>query len=269
VARTYEFNRIVGIDTFFVTLPGRSPIPIMNVVDHWTNFQLARVIEEPFTSESMWKCFANSWISPFGAPEVILCDGGPEFQSYFERSAELCGVFLHVINSESPWQNGKAARHGGLVKDLLAKAGEEDVVQDARDLGILLAQIVSQKMLEFPEAAIPLSSLCLERELEFRRPCVKRMSPMTWACKSVSSQARTRTRRPLHSARLVFSVRRPGNFQFTATLTSALSELSRPPSTGPETSSGANGCMCGEGPRSGLIVSREPLFAIDGAVREL
>jgi hypothetical protein len=117
----------------------------MNVVDHGTNFQMAKVIEEAFTSENLWKSFANSWISPFGAPELILCDGGPEFQSYFERSAELSGVFLHVISSESPWQNGKAERHGGLVKDLLAKACEENVVQDTRDLATLLAHVLSQK----------------------------------------------------------------------------------------------------------------------------
>jgi hypothetical protein len=114
----------------------------MNVVDHGTN--LAKVIEKPFTSENMRKLFANSLIFPFVAPEVIFCDGGPEFRSYFERSAELSGIFLHAVNSESPWQNGKTERHGALIEDLLAKACEGNVVQDSRDLSTLLTQVLSQ-----------------------------------------------------------------------------------------------------------------------------
>eukprot|EP00969_Alexandrium_andersonii_P181261 8008704-Alexandrium_andersonii.AAC.1 len=85
------------------------------MVCHGTNFQQVRRLEQP-TSEAAWRCFNGSWIAYFGAPEVLLCDGGPEFMKTFTDGAEMWGVMMHVCNSESPWENGRAERHGGWVK---------------------------------------------------------------------------------------------------------------------------------------------------------
>ena len=49
------------------------------------------------------------------------------------------------VDADAPWQNGKCERHGGLVKDLLAKGLETEVVFTPDDLEDLLAEIVSLK----------------------------------------------------------------------------------------------------------------------------
>ena len=46
-----------------------------------------------------------------------------------------------IVDADAPWQNGKCERHGGLVKDLLAKGPETEVVFTPDDLEDLLAEI--------------------------------------------------------------------------------------------------------------------------------
>ena len=64
-----------------------------------------------------------SWQRYFGTPHVRITDGGPEFRGDFAQSGEYAG-----IDADAPWQNGKCERHSGLVKDLLAKGFETEVV---------------------------------------------------------------------------------------------------------------------------------------------
>ena len=78
-------------------------------------------------------------------PDVMITDGGPEFRGDFAQSGEYDGILQVVVDSDAPWQNGKCERHGGLVKDLLAKGLETEVVFTPDDLEDLLAEIVSLK----------------------------------------------------------------------------------------------------------------------------
>ena len=78
-------------------------------------------------------------------PEVLISDGGPEFQEAFARAGEHAGVFHHVCDATSPWQNGKCERHGGLVKEALAKAAREAEPRTARELEHLLHETLAAK----------------------------------------------------------------------------------------------------------------------------
>ena len=44
------------------------------------------------------------------------------------NQGEYAGILQVVVDADAPWQNGKCERHGGLVKDLLAKGLETEVV---------------------------------------------------------------------------------------------------------------------------------------------
>ena len=47
--RTFEFNRILGIDSFFVKWQGKS-LPFLNMVDHGSNWQVV-VLVRPVTGD--------------------------------------------------------------------------------------------------------------------------------------------------------------------------------------------------------------------------
>ena len=78
---------------------------------------------------------------------MVLTDGGPEFKAGFERGAEQCGVMQIVSDASSPWQNGRAERHGGWAKDKVEEELQAGVahVSNEEELELLLSSVVSSK----------------------------------------------------------------------------------------------------------------------------
>eukprot|EP00969_Alexandrium_andersonii_P310546 13722460-Alexandrium_andersonii.AAC.1 len=62
----------------------------------------------------VWAVFLRCRLRYFGPHGIVLSAGGPEFRSDFERGLAQAGCFQHVCDVESPWQNGRGERHGGL-----------------------------------------------------------------------------------------------------------------------------------------------------------
>ena len=123
--RTFAFNKVVSIDFLYVHYQGLK-IPVFNMVCVGTSYQVAVRAPVPEgsqggtpTSALTWKLFAETWLRYFGAPQVVICDAGNEFKALFERNLELTGCYQHVIHPESPWENAKAERHGGWLKNRL------------------------------------------------------------------------------------------------------------------------------------------------------
>jgi putative transposase len=55
-----------------------------------------------------------------GTPVYLIMDNGDEFISYsLERWAEEMGVTLYIIDSGSPWQNGKCESFNSRLRDEL------------------------------------------------------------------------------------------------------------------------------------------------------
>ena len=150
--RTFEFNRVVGVDTFFVKWKGKN-IPFLNVVDHGTNWQMVTMVRpvgggEPTggnpTSNETWHHFLKSWVRPFGVPQVVLSDGGMEFRDRYERGLEQLGTLQTVTDQESPWQNGRVERHGQWLKDRaeMETGAASTVITNINDLEEFLMELV-------------------------------------------------------------------------------------------------------------------------------
>ena len=115
IPRTYEFNRIIALDVFYIPLRGQS-LPILNIICHGTNFQVAALMRQDGTPTAamVWSTFQRSWRRYFGTPDVMITDGGPEFRGDFAQSGEYAGILQVVVDADAPWQNGKCERHGGF-----------------------------------------------------------------------------------------------------------------------------------------------------------
>ena len=99
------------------------------------------------SSERTWTLYSEAWIRAFGAPEMVISDGGPEFAGRFERGIEQWGVFQHTTDAESPWQNAKAERHGGWVKQRLEAelSSASTVVTSESELALLVSELAAKK----------------------------------------------------------------------------------------------------------------------------
>ena len=148
--RTFAFNRHVGVDVFYISWGGVTHA-YLNMICHGTNFQQVTWIRgcEAGTppSKLAWQVFHQTWIKPFGVPEVLICDGGSEFKDVFERSLEQLNVLQVVCDASSPWQNGRVERHGGWVKERAEQevSAGQSVITSSDDLEELINQVVCHK----------------------------------------------------------------------------------------------------------------------------
>eukprot|EP00959_Pyramimonas_sp_CCMP1952_P391609 8206525-Pyramimonas_sp.AAC.1 len=118
--RTYRFNKLVAADLCYINALVES-LPILNLIDHGSNLQVC-VLLKAATAAEVWGAFLRHWVRPLGIPDTVMTDGGAEFEGMFSRGLEHQGTYQHVCDAESPHQNGRCERHGGLVKEALTRA---------------------------------------------------------------------------------------------------------------------------------------------------
>lgn len=117
---------------------------MLSMVDWGTGYHMVELVEgkEP---RHLWERLWSSWARTFGMPEVIVCDAGREFMSYFSRMALGHGTAVYQIGAKAPWQQGRTERHGGHFKELLEKARAEVVLTEERELKLLLQEVEQTK----------------------------------------------------------------------------------------------------------------------------
>ena len=141
LAKTLSFNAIVAIDLFFLNLFGSEKVFLV-CVDHGTGYvQVARCQDAKAATVRREMC--RAWVQPFGVPELILCDQGPEFTgTQFQEHMSQLGAAIHYTDGASPWQNGKAERTVQTLKNKILLT-IKDISAHEEEMDEVLAQVVS------------------------------------------------------------------------------------------------------------------------------
>ena len=113
--RTFRFNHIVAVDSFKIDCMGEAR-HFLNIVDHSSNLQVVMALRDQ-SAKTAWRAFQAGWMRPYGAAQIFISDGGPEFGGRFAWGVEQWGILHHVTNAVSPWENGRCERHGGWIKE--------------------------------------------------------------------------------------------------------------------------------------------------------
>ena len=75
------------------------------------------------------------WFSWAGSPSEVIVDAGTEFNSdEFSVFVQANNIHLTTISPEAQYQNGKAERHGSVLKSLLNKYESEHPILNHQDL---------------------------------------------------------------------------------------------------------------------------------------
>ena len=138
VPKCYKPGVAVGLDLFFIPdVMSQKAVPILNVVDLGTNYQVIEMLEskEP---EVVWSGFWRTWCRVFGMPEYISIDEGREFRGAFTKWSSEMGTIVFRAAARAPWQQGKVERHGGLMKDMIEKAREASPPSTVEELKMIL-----------------------------------------------------------------------------------------------------------------------------------
>ena len=148
----YVFNQHILADTFYAKNSQGKSLAFLNILCDATGFQVVSCLGELTGTPSsgiVLRHFLTSWSSWAGLPHSLQVDRGKEYMAQFSDYLKQYGVEQQVIPLESPWQNGKCERAGGLWKEVWAKTVVDVDVSTLAD-AITAASIVTQTRNAFP-----------------------------------------------------------------------------------------------------------------------
>ena len=141
----YEFNDVVAMDGLTWTSANGQTYHLYHMLDHGTNYQSACWTSSQ-DSDAAIRALTLHWIAWAGVPRQILVDPGTEFNSQeFGNFAGNHGIRIIVTSTESPWQNGRAERHGGVLCKMLDKFDAGSPILSSRDLEMAIALTLQAK----------------------------------------------------------------------------------------------------------------------------
>ena len=142
--RCLRFNQVIGADLVEFN-DGQHRRILLNVVCWGTGYQMAQIVSDK-TSCSTRDAFAECWVKHYGWPELVVTDQGPEFIGQeFSLYLGGNGCLQHTIDSQSPWQQGRTERAGGLLKDDLLKVIEDCAIVTEDDFNLALASALDAR----------------------------------------------------------------------------------------------------------------------------
>ena len=91
------------------------------------------------------EAFLQGWLQPFGAPQIFTCDRGVHNQGRFRDLLRIHGIQLRYAGLEAPFQIGRTERQGGILKDIIKSAVEEQQIIGVQDMKMLVMECAMVK----------------------------------------------------------------------------------------------------------------------------
>ena len=115
-----HFNEVVAMD--LIEVHGKY---VLHLIDMFARYSAA-CARNTKGQEAITDAILKIWISYFGKPTKFLADNGGEFAN--ETYTDMCtayGIEIIKTSAESPWSNGLAERHNGVLKVSILKTIED------------------------------------------------------------------------------------------------------------------------------------------------
>ena len=139
LVRCMAFNEVVGVDVCYFDWKGNS-YPLLNMLCWGTGLQIIERLQNVDAHETH-QAILKSWFMPFEPPAILICDQGREFfgEEFSQRVMEQ-GVMVHFTDTNSPWQNSRTEKAGGIYKQKLHMVLDEVSAMTPQDLDLSLKE---------------------------------------------------------------------------------------------------------------------------------
>ena len=131
-----DFNDMVGIDGFYWTGKAGFQVLVFHCIDEASLFHLGKRIENRHLDHVI-PTWTEFWFAWAGAPNQVYSDPAGEFRAdqwlTFLQSHDI----LPRVSTES-WQNGRAEKHGHIIKQMLERYDNEEVIQSPQEFDTVL-----------------------------------------------------------------------------------------------------------------------------------
>ena len=132
-----DFNDMVGIDGFYWTGRAGFQVLVFHCIDEASLFHLGKRIENRHLDHVI-PTWTEFWFTWAGAPNQVYSDPAGEFRAdqwlNFLQSHDV----IPRVSTES-WQNGRAEKHGHIIKQMLDRYDNEEISSPQDFDGVLQA----------------------------------------------------------------------------------------------------------------------------------
>ena len=137
-----EFNERVALDGFEWKGQKGNKYYVLHFFDESTHFHLGRRCNR--NSDSTIKTFVETWTHWAGPPTEVQHDEAGElisqsWKDYLQQEG------IRSIVSAAPWQRGRIERHGGVIKEMLSRIDQEQMIKDEKHFDLALNQCFQAK----------------------------------------------------------------------------------------------------------------------------
>ena len=109
-----QFNERVMGDSFYIWDKAGQKFVVTHYIDGLTDYHIGDLTDRPDSGFAR-EILQDLWIASFGAPDLLVTDGGPEFCGEIETVASLFGMVHQVVPEGAKWRMGLAERHGAIM----------------------------------------------------------------------------------------------------------------------------------------------------------
>ena len=138
------FNEVVGMDMAYWTGSSGVRYAFVHFLDEGTLFHQARPCQEDALAQ--FQAFESAWLSWAGPPKEMYFDPATEYVSgVFLRKLQENGIRPKVTARDSHWQLGRTEVHGSIIKRMLDRMDQEEVISSPEAFRENLIQAVCAK----------------------------------------------------------------------------------------------------------------------------
>ena len=139
--RAEGFNQQLNMDTFEVEIFQKKRLKMLNLFCEGTGLQICTPLWKGATAKEVRGAYRKYWKRWAGNPVKVFTDGGTEFDSVVQQGFEDDGVYVEKTAAYSPWQAGYVERHGGIWKNVFAKAFDGAQPQNKKEVNELIDNV--------------------------------------------------------------------------------------------------------------------------------
>ena len=139
-----NFNQRISGDCFHIWDVKGLRYTVVHFIDDLTDYQIGGLTFEA-NANFVAKVLRLKWYDVFGPPDILVTDGGREFQGHIVYLNELFAVRHEVVPDQAKWRLGHAERHGAVLKIMMMKVVQSLRIDTVEEMTWALTSAIAAK----------------------------------------------------------------------------------------------------------------------------
>ena len=119
-----QFNERISGDSFYIWDADNKKFVVTHFIDGLTDYRIGDLTDTAASGFAK-EVLQDLWYAVFGPPDLLLTDGGPEFQGAIQTLNDMFAVVHEVVPEGAKWRLGQVERHGSVAKLMMMRMVKE------------------------------------------------------------------------------------------------------------------------------------------------